>query len=281
MTMGTYPFIMVSAIPTMFLYYGAALFLGELLKKNGVFYPVAIALVFLLSLGFAASYALNVPINKQINDFKHLDLVLEKEFSVPETIAVYSQSYLRARNDCNNLCQLLLAKSNVKKVIIINNSSVLNSFQENVLVAYRVKADDTCTVRKPKEWKISEECLIRENASVTQADAVFIHEELKNKVDYQNYMSLSRRVVRANYIELLENRNGEFKKIYRYTEILAQPFVYPLSFGLTFRGDFKLGFLHYTTTVNNPGSSYSGPILEFRPQMNMLFGESVISSYSN
>ncbi len=177
--------------------------------------------------------------------------------------------------------------------MVITDPSALQNASNQSVTTYEIQQGDNCTNTHviSKRWgKIAGanvesriaagECLEKSTTQLSEAEAIFFNDNINLNDGYQKYGSLKRRVVFIDYIEILKNTGNTFDTIYRYSEISAQPFAYPLSFGPILGaggGNMSLnfGFFHMSKTVNNPGLSYGNPIQEFKPQMETIFGEAL------
>ncbi len=291
--LGVAPGIILTLAPTAFVYYALALLLGIVLKFFKVPFPIFVSLISLIALGCLASFTLNIPIYNKVKEYERKDVALEDNFKVPDTIAIYSKQYTRHKDACNALCQGLLFNKAAQKVLVITDPSVIQSSSNQQVTSYEIKQGSNCTNEYviSKRWgKIAGanvesriaagECLVKAQTKISDAEAIFFNDKISLNEGYQKYGSLKRRVVFINYIELLENIGSKFDTIYRYSEISAQPFAYPLSFGHILGGgggsmSLNFGFFHTKKTVNNPGPSYGNPIQEFKSQMENIFGEAL------
>lgn len=291
--LGIVPGIILTLAPTVFVYYALALLLGIAIKYFKLPFQTFISLVFLIGVGCLASYLLNIPIVQQVKEFEKLDIALEKKFEIPKTIAIYSKHYETHGDTCNTLCQLLLFNKSTQKVLVIADPSALSGDIGKLITSYEIEEGFDCNndhliserwgniaIKNVESRIAAGECLSKKDTKLSEAEIIFFHDKISQNREYQNYTSLKRRVIFANYIELLENKTDKFDKIYRYTEISAQPFAYPLSFGPILGAgggsmSLNFGFFHKSLTVNNPGPSYGNVIEEFKPQMEKLFGDAL------
>lgn len=286
------PGIVLTCALSIFIYYAGSLVLGIALKFFKVPFPTLIALVSLVGIGCLISYNLNKPIIDKVNEFKSLDVASNGEFNIPDTIAIYSSHYLRYKNMCNELCQLLLFNKAAKQVLIITDLSVINAAPNTMVTSYSLERGEHCKsdnipserwsgLTKNVENRIAGgECIVQHTTNLAEASYIFVQEKILQNHLYQDYKNLKRRVIFVDYVELLKNTGNNFEKDYRYSEISAQPFVYPLSLGPILGaggGNMSLnfGFFHYTFTVNDPGPSYGDPIQEYKTQMNKIFGKAL------
>lgn len=287
--LGIAPGIILTIAPSAFTYYALTLVLGIVLKFCKTPFPTTVSLVLLIALGCLASFTLNIPIYNKVKEYESKDVALEDQFKIPDTIAIYSKQYRRHKDACNALCQGLLYNKVAHKVLVITDPSVVDSISNQQVTSYEIQLGKNCTNGYiiSKRWgKIARanvesrlaagECLVKTQTKILEADVIFFNDNISVNEGYQKYKSLNRRVVFIDYIALLKNMGGQFDTIYRYSEILAQPFAYPLSFGHILGGSggnmsLNFGFFHTTKTVNNPGPSYGNPIQEFKPQMEKIF----------
>lgn len=291
--LGIVPGIILTLAPTAFVYYASALALGLALKFFRFPFPTFISLIFLIGLGCLASFLLNKPIVQQVRNFEKLDVALKSKFDLPSTMAIYSKQYEQHGDACNAICQGLLYNRVSQKILVITDPSVVKNNSSPPIVSYEIEQGQNCT----NEYVISKrwgklaganvesriaagECLVKKETKLSEADAIFFHDKISQNNGYQDYTSLKRRVIFVNYIELLKNTGNTFDKIYRYSEISAQPFAYPLSYGPILGAgggsmSLNFGFFHTSLTSNNPGPSYGNPIQEFKPQMETIFGEAL------
>jgi hypothetical protein len=291
--LGVVPGIILALAPTAFTYYALALLLGTVLKFCKIPFPTTVSLALLITIGCYASYTLNIPIIDKIKEYESKDVILEEKFKIPNTIAIYSKQYIRHKDACNTLCQGLLYNKAAQKVLVVTDPSVVQGSSNQSVTAYEIQQGNNCTNAYviSKRWgKIASanvesriaagECLVKTQTKISEADVIFFNDNINLNDGYQKYGSLKRRVVFIDYIELLKNVDGRFNTIYRYSEISAQPFAYPLSFGHILGAgggsmSLNFGFFHTTKTVNNPGPSYGNPIQEFKPQMEVIFGDAL------
>ncbi len=282
----------ITLIAVAFVYVPVAFLLGALLKLIKVPLPTLVSLVALLGLGCLFSYQLNKPILKKVEEFARLDVPLNSEFTIPDTMAVYSGQYARHGDACNALCQRLLYNQAAKKVLVITDpKTVLNNQMNNTVVSYVIEQGNNCTNKYviSKRWgKIAVanvesriaagDCLVKKVSPLSDADVIFFHGKITHNSKYQDFKSLERQVYFVNYIELLKNKDNSFQRIYRFSEISAQPFAYPLVVGPIFAasgGRPTSGFYHTRLAINNPGPSYGNPIQEFKLQMEEIFGKAL------
>ena len=119
-------------------------------------------------------------------------------------------------------CRFLLHSEEVEKVVIISEPSFITNNREDPLISYELKNEEGCTddrvtninnVNIPISSSINYlnlgDCLVKNSSKLSEADVVFFHEKISKNLEYQYFMSLSRRATRVNYIELLEKEERE------------------------------------------------------------------------
>lgn len=286
--LGVVPGIILMIAPTALAYFAAACFLGGVLKYTRIPFPTLISLVFFVALGCLASFVLNMPIKQTVNEYAALDMPLENEFEIPKVMALYSKQYGRHGSACNAICQGLLYNKVSDKVLILSDPELIKNNINQTITSYEIVQKENCTNEHvtSKRWGnlaganvqsriAAGECLEKGWTKLSDANAIFFNDNINLNEGYRDYTSLSRRVIFIDYIELLKNIGGSFERIYRYSEIKAQPFAYPLSFGWILGGaggnmSLDFGFFHMSMSVNNPGPSYGNPIKEFEQQMEQI-----------
>lgn len=288
--LGIVPGILLLFALTAFTYFTAACLLGAALKFLRIPLPTLVSLVLVLSIGCLTSFILNKPIVQKVDEYAALDMPLENEFVIPKVMALYSKYYMRHGSACNAICQGLLYNKVSDKVLILTDPSIIKNNINQSVTSYQITKQENCTNEHTtsKRWGnlagvnvqsriTAGECLEKSSTKLSEADVIFFNSKINLNDGYSDYKSFSRRVVFVNFIQLLKNTGNSFEKIYRYSEIKAQPFAYPLSFGWILGasgGNMSLdfGFFHSSMSVNNPGPSYGTPIKEFEQQMKQILG---------
>lgn len=260
-----YSVIALALIPSILFYFIFWRIVGVNLKKIQTPFPFCVSLIIVIGLGCLASYILNKPILRKVEYYAQLDLQLQEDFSLPEVIAINGR-----RDECTDFCQKLLLSGNIQKVLVSSNGRDFYN-PESVFKGYEIKNLDEC-----EKYEDIIDCLTETSEKLSAAGLIFLHEKIYHNEDYQDFKNLKRQVVFVEYLELRENKNGEFKKIYRFSKISAQPFIYPLMFGGIFAsagGHFTSGFYHYSLQIPNSNDVKTNYPLDIENQIGMLFEE--------
>lgn len=280
-------------IPTAFIYLTSALILGSFLDFFKVPFPTIISLVLILGISYQAAHKLNAPIIQQVENIRALDRAMVDNFSVPNTMAIYSRDYARSGDACNALCQGLLYNHVSEKVLILTDPFFERDNIDKSVTAYEIREGLNCSteyVHSKYGGKLSGksvdsrlaagECLVKESAALGEAAAIFVHNEQRTKHSNSGLVNLNRNAINIDYVEIFKNTGKSFEQTYRYSEISTHIFVAPLLYGPIFGGSggnmhLEYGFLGKSLRINNPGPSYGNPIKEFKPEMENIFGKAL------
>lgn len=293
------PGVVLLVAPSVLIYTFSIYSLGMFLINRSVKYPYIISSMVVIGIGCLASFVLNLPIQRQINEVSKADVVLQGKVTFPDTMAVFVDEYQSRFQDdnhvlCSPLCQYLLYNKATKKVIIGFGSVSPESIdREKRLTSYTVEHGTNCpqqdTVANDKEiWAIqnvqmrmaSGDCLVKSVSPLGEASLIFTHQRILQNQQAKDYWSLARNFMIINQIGLIERSNEDYKTIYKYSKIKAEPFVYPLSLGSIIGaggGNFNAyaGFYHYGKHVNDTGVEYYNFFQDFKSQMHSIFGDAI------
>lgn len=290
------PGVLLIIAPSVFVYGTLAKIFSVLLPIKGKgFRFLAAAMIFIL-IGSGLSLALNIPIWMKMRDLHAQDIPLASKVQLPDVLAIYDSRptpVYQEQGDliCSQLCQKLLYNGAVKKVIMLSGSSK-NLFQkerDKTFASYTIEKGTHCPiegiVKKRGEGEVYKnvamrlaagECLVKTPARLTDAQMIFsAQEDSKGSPNRENEFNLLVETVKAKSINLLQKEGEEYKTVYKYSRIEAEPYIFPLTIGPIISGmsSAKFGFLRFEQSLNGKTLFYSYN-QDFEQQLQELFGDS-------